>query len=116
MTVLMNFVTRELPYSGSAGGSRRGISRLRGMGCYLKFVVRSQEFGAVKAVRNLGFATNYELPTTNSSLLLGPLRAVLGPALLAALHADRVQGAPDDVVAHPRQVLHAAAADEHQRV
>ena len=31
VNVLMNFVTSELPYNGSAGGSRRGISRLRGI-------------------------------------------------------------------------------------
>ena len=48
------------------------------------------------------------------------LRAAWRPyfdaALLAALDADGVERAADDVVAHPGQVLDAAAADEHQRV
>src|SRR5882672_6234608 len=42
---------------------------------------------------------------------LGLLRAVLGAALLAVLHALRVQAAAHDVVTDPRQVLHAAAAE-----
>src|SRR5438445_2485834 len=49
-------------------------------------------------------------------LRLGPLRPVLGATLFAALHADRVERAADDVVADTGQVLHAAAPDEHQRV
>src|SRR5690349_4564325 len=44
------------------------------------------------------------------------LRAVLGPALLPARDAARVERAPHDVVAHAGQVLHAAPADEHDRV
>src|SRR6187399_2392127 len=52
----------------------------------------------------------------SQNLLLGALRAVLRTTLLAALHADRVEGAAHHVVADARQVLHAAAADEHQRV
>src|SRR3954463_15995642 len=56
-----------------------------------------------------------------SNTLLGlksrwTLGAVLGPALLAALHADGVQRAADDVVADAREVLHAAPADHHHRV
>src|SRR5690606_33071500 len=48
--------------------------------------------------------------------LLGALGAVLGPRLLPILHALEIQRATDDVVAHARQVLHAAAADQHDRV
>src|SRR5207253_2501332 len=48
--------------------------------------------------------------------LLGPLRAVLGTALLAVLHADGVERAADDVVANAGEILHAAAADEDHRV
>src|SRR5439155_6826405 len=44
------------------------------------------------------------------------LGAVLGPALLPTLHAAGIQRPAHDVVAHPRQVLDAAAADEHDRV
>src|SRR6266851_8131657 len=46
----------------------------------------------------------------------GALRAVLAAALLAAGDAHGVERAADDVVAHARQVLHAAAADHHHRV
>src|SRR4249920_610618 len=42
--------------------------------------------------------------------------AVLGAALLAVFHALRVERAAHDVVAHARQVLDAAAADQHHRV
>src|SRR5262245_7133779 len=44
------------------------------------------------------------------------LRAVLGPALLPARHPAGVQRAAHDVVAHAGKVLHAAPADEHDRV
>src|SRR5262245_41239231 len=47
---------------------------------------------------------------------LGALGAVLAALLLAVRHARRVQRAADDVVAHARQVAHAAAADEHDGV
>src|SRR5262245_24596036 len=49
-------------------------------------------------------------------LRLGALRAVLRPTLLAALDANGVERAAHDVVPHARQVLHAAAANEHERV
>src|SRR6185503_6251498 len=49
-------------------------------------------------------------------LLLRALCAVLRSTLLPALHADRVERAADDVVADARQVLHTAAANQHQRV
>src|SRR5215213_9799070 len=49
-----------------------------------------------------------------SALLL--LRAVAAAGLLAVLHALGVQRSADDLVAHTREVLHPAAADEHDRV
>src|SRR4051812_3414843 len=49
-----------------------------------------------------------------SALLL--LRAVPAASLLAVPDALGVQRAADDLVAHARQVLHAAAAHEHHRV
>src|SRR5215472_15851810 len=58
--------------------------------------------------RDMGFAS--------SSRLLRPLGAVLRPALLPVLDALRVERAANDVVAHARQVLDAAAADQHHRV
>src|ERR671913_1935703 len=49
-----------------------------------------------------------------SALLL--LRAVTAAGLLAVLHALGVERAADDLVADAGQVLHPAAADEHDRV
>src|SRR3954462_3069775 len=43
------------------------------------------------------------------------LRAVLRSTLLAALDADGVERAADDGVADARQILHAAAANQHER-
>src|SRR5690606_23270520 len=48
--------------------------------------------------------------------LLRTLRAVLRTALLAVLHTLGVEHAADDVVAHARKILHAAAADHDHRV
>src|SRR5579884_4453036 len=84
---LMNLVTSGLPKTGSGGTSRLGTGPLRGI-----------------------------LAALLPSLRLGPLGAVLRPALLAALDAGRIERAADDVVAHARQVLHAAPADQHDRV
>src|SRR4051812_5173215 len=47
--------------------------------------------------------------------LLG-LHAVLGAGLLAVRHAGGVERPADDLVAHARQVLDAAAADQHDGV
>src|ERR671916_3301443 len=49
-----------------------------------------------------------------SALLL--LRAVTAAGLLAVADTLGVQRAADDLVAHAREVLHAAAAHEHHRV
>src|SRR4051812_28754441 len=50
-----------------------------------------------------------------SGSLLG-LGAVAAAGLLAVLDAGGVEGAADDLVAHAREVSHAAAADQHDRV
>src|SRR5215203_2597000 len=49
-------------------------------------------------------------------LLLRALRAVFRAALLAALHADRVERAAHDVIPDAGEVLDATAADQDQRV
>src|SRR6266704_4525612 len=49
-------------------------------------------------------------------LALFPLGAVLGACLLPVFGPCGVERAADDVVANARQVLDAAAADEHHRV
>src|SRR4026209_3065358 len=51
-----------------------------------------------------------------SSGRLRQLRAVLRAALLAVLHALRIERAAHDVVAHAGEVLDAPAADQHHRV
>src|SRR3954447_14543163 len=48
-----------------------------------------------------------------SALLLG---AVAATGLLAVAHAGGVEGAPDDLVADTREVLHTTATDEHDGV
>src|SRR5206468_6309689 len=48
--------------------------------------------------------------------LLVTFRAVLAAALIALGDADGVERAADDVVTDARQILHAAAADQHDRV
>src|SRR5215475_393437 len=48
--------------------------------------------------------------------LFRSLRAVLRAALLAVSHADRIERAAHDVIANSRQVLHAPAAHQHDRV
>src|SRR5436190_7920788 len=48
--------------------------------------------------------------------LLGALGAVLRTALLAVGDARGVERAADDVIANAREILHAAAADEDDRV
>src|SRR6476661_7057439 len=48
--------------------------------------------------------------------LRGGLRAVLAATVLAVAHAGRVERAADDVVLDRGEVLHAAAADQHDRV
>src|SRR5437867_1813364 len=86
MTVLMNLVTSVLLYTGSAASSRFGISRLRGI-----FV-------------------------NPVPLLLRPLCAVFRTTLLAALDADGVERAAHNVIADAGQILHSAAANQHERV
>src|SRR5258708_7742543 len=47
---------------------------------------------------------------------LGPLRAVLRTSLLAILDARGIQRSAHDVIPHSRQILHAAAAHQHDGV
>src|SRR3954471_10037406 len=55
------------------------------------------------------------LASSRCNLLAG-LRAVLTAAALAALDAERVERAADNVIPHAWQVADAAAADEHDAV
>src|SRR4051794_18321724 len=56
------------------------------------------------------------LGSSNPGSGLRPLGAVLRPTLPPPLDAHRVERAADHVIAHTRQILHAAPADEHDRV
>src|SRR3954465_14879953 len=91
-----NFATSELPYLGSGRISRLGTSLRRGIYGSLSELCLERLAEALRRFRLL--------------------RAVLGAALLAVLHALRVEAAAHDVIAHARQVLDAAAADQHDRV
>src|SRR5690606_9511895 len=51
-----------------------------------------------------------------SGSTLGPLGAVFRTALAAVVDAAAIERAAHDVVAHARQILDAAAADQHDRV
>src|SRR6185295_4629106 len=87
MSTFMNFARSMLANFGSGRISRLGTSLRRGMRVSL---------GSLSRLRHLG--------------------AVLRAALLAVLHALRVERTAHDVIAHARQVLHAAAADQHHRM
>src|SRR5271170_7798906 len=87
----MNFCTRSLPYIGSPGIFRRRTHPLRGI-CYF-------------------------LPLLALLLCsLRPLGAVFRAPLLAIFDSGGVQRPTDHVVTDSRQILHPAAADEHDRV
>src|SRR3974377_2114329 len=70
-------------------------------------------FGSGRMVRTGGWARR---DMSSYSLFLRALRAVLGATLLALTDAGAVERAAHGVIAHTRQVLDAAATDEHHRV
>src|SRR5215831_7930828 len=86
--MLMNFASIAFPYLGSG-------SELRWGACAL---------------------LDIQIVLDRFFLALGPFRAVLRPALATIADATAVERAADDVIAHAGQVLHAAAADQHDRV
>src|SRR5437868_12822402 len=79
-----------------------------------------------------GLAPAIHIPVSSASILgsrvarprmtlatlgsFGSLRPVFRTALLAVLHPLRVEHAAQDVIAHARQVLDAAAADHDDRM
>src|SRR5208283_49859 len=71
------------------------------------------------AVVILGVRRNFadaNLSFARHITLLGFLRPVLGTALAPLLHADRVEGAANHVIANARQIAHATAANQHHRM
>src|SRR5262245_30986091 len=95
ISVLMNLVTSALLYSGSSGTSRFGISLRRGIKISFQLTAASYQQASLAGSRKLG---------AGSPLRLRPLCAVLRSTLFPALHADRVERAADDVVAHARKI------------
>src|SRR6185369_14981912 len=91
MSTFMNFARSTLANFGSGRISRFGTSLRRGMRSLCSSAV-----SLLSRLRHLG--------------------AVLRAALLAVFHALRVERTAHDVVAHARQVLHPATADQHHRV
>src|SRR5437773_2720885 len=69
-----------------------------------------------RGLRIAEFQSAFRNPHSAMSCLFRSLRSVLRSALHAPLNADRVERAADDVITDARQVLHAAAPNEHQRV
>src|SRR3984957_9970669 len=55
-------------------------------------------------------------PLRDIGFLLRLLRAVLRAALATVLHTDRIQRAADHVIANTREILDAAAANQHHRM
>src|SRR5258705_9519010 len=96
ISTLMNFATSVFTYFGSGRISRFGISLRRGMDV-LEYEVRTRSGG----LRLRGFWL---------------FSAVFRPRLLAILDAGGVERAAHHVIANARQVLDAAAADQHDRV
>ena len=61
-------------------------------------------------------ATTWHVSVSSVALHFGRFAPYFERPCLRSLHALRVERAADDVVAHARQILHAAAADQHDRV
>src|SRR5215472_169896 len=70
-------------------------------------------FGSGRMVRTGAWARR---DMTSYPLLLRALGAVLGATLLALADAGTIERAAHRVITHSRQVLDAAAADQHHRV
>src|ERR1043165_3695572 len=108
ITEFMNLEMVRLPYLASGLISRFSAEWRRDIGFLCLYLVFLADPGSHSASPRLSGMTFASLRS------LGPLGAVLGTALLAVLDALGVEHAAQDVVAHARQVLDAAAAD-HDR-
>src|SRR6202158_479871 len=94
---LINFCTKSLPKTESAGTSRRTMNPLRGI-----------------------LSPSRRAPSRARTRLLlcgfGPLGAVLRAPLLAVFNACGVECPANHVITHARKILHAAATHEHDGV
>src|ERR1044072_8466203 len=106
MIEFVNLATSLSLNFGSGMIFRLGTSRRRGIFLPLRITLRACERG----------------PQPRSGL--GPLHTILGALAVAgrlvrgagARRAGGVERAADNVIPNPREILHAAAADEHDRV
>src|SRR4051794_34699614 len=122
MMTFMNLDRSIDPNFGSGRISRLGTSRRRGISLFLCLQLARAlppsprappTSGAAHLLGKLTACRNTPRPhpparATPSLRFLGTLGTVLRAGLLAILHALQVQRAAHDVVAHARQVLHAA--------
>src|SRR6266853_2985743 len=115
---LTNFVTRSDPYTGSTSTFRLAMYPFRGISASCSWLLASSfELPGDKSLLALNFSC--PRPTTNGPrppLCFRPLGPVLRTALLAAGDADGVQRAPDYVIANTGEILHPAAASQHDGV
>src|SRR5436190_1508973 len=137
MMTFMNLDRSTEPNLGSGRMSRLGTSRRRGISLFLllQLAPASRTPGRPQGrpltrrpegrhenpnparSRASGRTRSPVTPWIEKALrLLRALGAVLGTRLLAILDALQVERAAHDVVAHARQVLHTAAAHEHDAV
>src|ERR1041385_7143978 len=100
-TLFTSCVTSALPYTGSSTTSRFWIGPFLGIS---SLVPLSAQAVPSTARRAAGFRSG------------AALRAVFRARLFPVSHTGCVQRGADDLVADTRQVLHAAAAHEHDRV
>src|SRR5215468_1304959 len=68
------------------------------------------------ALQNRPKGRPLQKPLLRGGAGLGALGAVFRTALLAVFHAGGVERAAHDVVTHSREILHTAAAHEHDGV
>src|SRR5690348_2212987 len=99
ITILMKRAISSLPCLGSGRMTRAGWEPLRDIVFYTwnSSGIRSR-------------------PAAAPASALGALRAILGTRLATLGDAGAIEAAAHGVVAHARQVLDAAAADQHHRV
>src|SRR5712671_4707417 len=101
--LFMNFASTMSPYLASGVTSRFSARWRRDIvGSFVSFLgSRPLRSDRVNSSRRMS---------------LRPFCSVDGAALFAVLDALGVQDAAQNVIAHARQVFHAAAADQHDRV
>src|SRR6516164_4512578 len=98
---LMNFVTRSDPYTASAGTVRFAICPFLGIALPVETLLATSQTQQAASLR---------------LALLRSLRSVLRASLHTIGDAHGIQRSANHVIAHTRQILHAASADQHNRV